>query len=210
MKELPLFPLTGVVLFPGSVLPLHIFEHRYRRMIKDVSERDSRFGVINTDGSGLANVGCVAQILKLEKLPDGRSNIIAVGVERFSLVRETDADDYPRAVVKEFREISKPTVTPTYVNKASSTLLEVLKLIARLNKRSPDADIEIPKDPKNLSFLIASSLPSLPFIKQDLLEMQDTNLRLAREIPILEDFRDHLRAVLAIEDAFKNSPESLL
>jgi len=210
MKELPIFPLQGVVLFPGSVLPLHIFEHRYRRMIDDVAGRDFRFGVINVDSSGLKKVGCIAEIVKMEKLEDGRSNIVTVGVERFALVKESEETDYPKALIEEFRENPTPANAKIYMTKASKMLLEVNLLSARLSKDSVDTAIEIPSNPEDLSFLIASSLPSWPGIKQEFLEMKDTDVRLAREIPILKHVRDHLRAVVAIEDAFKNTPESLL
>ena len=81
VRELPLFPLPEVVLFPQEVLPLHIFESRYRIMLQSVLETDSMFGVIKWDPTtkSMANVGCCAQIIKHQTAEDGRSNIITLG-----------------------------------------------------------------------------------------------------------------------------------
>ena len=88
VRELPLFPLPEVVLFPKEVLPLHIFESRYRIMLKSVLETDSMFGVIKWDPNTktMANVGCCAQIIKHQKSEDGTSNIITIGQQRFQIL----------------------------------------------------------------------------------------------------------------------------
>ena len=77
VRELPLFPLPEVVLFPQEVLPLHIFESRYRIMLQSVLETDSMFGVINWDPNTktMANVGCCAQIIKHQTAEDGIRDI---------------------------------------------------------------------------------------------------------------------------------------
>lgn len=86
MKEIPLFPLRGIVLFPGSLLPLHIFEPKYRSMLEDVVAGDRRFGVINVDDDGvMADIGCTAEVVQVEKLGAGMSNILTVGLERFKV-----------------------------------------------------------------------------------------------------------------------------
>lgn len=92
---LPLFPLD-LVLLPGALLPLHVFEPRYRALARRSLEGDRRFGVVRMHTGQLAPVGCVAQIVEiLQAFPDGRSNILVRGEERFSLldVRE-HADGY--------------------------------------------------------------------------------------------------------------------
>jgi Lon protease-like protein len=87
---LPIFPL-GVVLFPGTRLPLHLFEPRYRQMLADVRDGDGRFGIIAAI-PGVAErdlpagrIGCVAEVTDVEIMPDGRANIIVTGRERFAL-----------------------------------------------------------------------------------------------------------------------------
>ena len=85
VRELPLFPLPEVVLFPQEVFPLHIFESRYRIMLQSVLENDSMFGVIKWDPNSktMANIGCCAQIIKHQTAEDGRSNIITLGNKGF-------------------------------------------------------------------------------------------------------------------------------
>ena len=85
VRELPLFPLPDVVLFPQEVLPLHIFEHRYRMMLHTVLDSDRRFGVVRWDPESkqMAQIGCCAEVLKCETGDDDRSNIVTMGQQRF-------------------------------------------------------------------------------------------------------------------------------
>ena len=101
VRELPLFPLPEVVLFPQEVLPLHIFESRYRIMLKTVLETDSRFGVIrlNPNDKKIAEVGCCAQIIKHQSSEDGRSNIITLGQQRFQILEITRQAPFLSAAV---------------------------------------------------------------------------------------------------------------
>ena len=88
VRELPLFPLPDVVLFPEEVLPLHIFESRYRIMLQSVLETDSRFGVVrlNPATKKIEDVGCCAQIVKYQTSEAGRSNIVTLGQQRFRVL----------------------------------------------------------------------------------------------------------------------------
>ena len=88
VRELPLFPLPEVVLFPQEVLRLHIFESRYRIMLQSVLETDSMFGVVKWDPNtkSMAKIGCCAQIIKHQTAEDGRSNIITLGQQRFEVL----------------------------------------------------------------------------------------------------------------------------
>ena len=101
VRELPLFPLPEVVLFPQEVLPLHIFESRYRFMLKSVLESDSMFGVIKWDPNkkSMANVGCCAQIIKHQTAEDGRSNIVTLGQQRFQVLEIVRSTPYVSAMV---------------------------------------------------------------------------------------------------------------
>src|SRR6266481_6879960 len=91
VRELPLFPLP-VVLFPGMPMPLHIFEERYRKMLSDIRAGDNLFGLSYFDPSAsdkdmppAGHIGCVAEVTETQSLPDGRSNILTVGVIRYSV-----------------------------------------------------------------------------------------------------------------------------
>jgi len=88
VRELPLFPLPDVVLFPEEVLPLHIFEPRYRMMLRTVMDTDRRFGVVRWDPQDrtMADVGCCAEILQCQTQDDDRSNIVTLGQQRFRIL----------------------------------------------------------------------------------------------------------------------------
>src|SRR5712691_7469081 len=91
--RLPIFPLS-IVLFPGTPLPLHIFEPRYKRMLADCLSGDRRFGItpmgVGSEPPGPGAIGCVAEVRVNQELPDGRSNIVVVGGSRFVLSRLLD------------------------------------------------------------------------------------------------------------------------
>lgn len=95
--RLPIFPLPGAILFPRSQLPLHIFEPRYREMVRDVLDGAGRIGMVQPhasedEGAPLYPVGCVGEIVSVEELEDGRFNIILHGWHRFRMVGEADLD----------------------------------------------------------------------------------------------------------------------
>jgi hypothetical protein len=96
--RVPLFPLPGAILFPRSQLPLHIFEPRYREMVKDAIDGPGRIGMIqphrldDDNHAPLYEVGCVGELVGLEELEDGRFNIVLLGSNRFRLLREAEVD----------------------------------------------------------------------------------------------------------------------
>lgn len=103
--ELPIFPLR-VVLFPGRPLPLHVFEERYQQMLCDILDGDRRFGVVGIRSGNAEDrepstfeVGCVAEVEQITRLPDGRADLTTRGVQRFRVERWLDADPYHRAEV---------------------------------------------------------------------------------------------------------------
>ena len=106
--RISIFPLSGAILFPGMQLPLHIFEPRYRSLVKDALARDRRIGMIQprtthqkggaTEGAPLYAVGCLGRIGEVEALDDGHFNLVLEGEARFRLLRELD-------VVTPFRQI---------------------------------------------------------------------------------------------------------
>jgi len=96
--RVPLFPLPGAILFPRSQLPLHIFEPRYREMVRDVIDGAGQIAMIQPlrlDDDNLAplyGVGCVGEVVGVEELDDGRYNIVLLGSNRFRLVKESEVD----------------------------------------------------------------------------------------------------------------------
>lgn len=99
-KALPIFELP-LVLLPGEALPLHIFEERYKAMIGHCLEADEPFGVVLRDEDGARSVGCSARVREvLERLPDGRLNILTVGDEPFRVLDRFDEPEWPAAEIK--------------------------------------------------------------------------------------------------------------
>ena len=98
--RVPLFPLSGAILFPRSQLPLHIFEPRYREMVRDAVDGANRIAMIqphrldDDNCAPLFTIGCIGEIVGLEELEDGRFNIVLLGSNRFRLVKET-TDETP-------------------------------------------------------------------------------------------------------------------
>jgi Lon protease-like protein len=96
--RVPLFPLPGAILFPRSQLPLHIFEPRYREMVRDAIDGPGRIAMVqphrldDDNRAPLYAVGCVGELVSLEELDDGRFNIVLLGSNRFRLVREEEPD----------------------------------------------------------------------------------------------------------------------
>jgi Lon protease-like protein len=96
--RVPLFPLAGAIVFPRSQLPLHIFEPRYREMVRDAIDGAGRIAMIqpqrldDDNQAPLYPVGCVGELVGVEELEDGRFNIVLLGSNRFRLIRETDVD----------------------------------------------------------------------------------------------------------------------
>jgi len=97
--RVPLFPLPGAILFPRSQLPLHIFEPRYRQMVRDAVEGAGRIAMIqphrldDDNRAPLYAVGCVGELVGLEELEDGRFNIVLLGSNRFRLIREEEPEE---------------------------------------------------------------------------------------------------------------------
>ena len=121
-QRLSIFPLAGALLFPRSQLPLHIFEPRYRALVTDALARDRRISMIQPRGPGepppLFDVGCIGYIREVERLDDGRFNIILDGVNRFRTVRELDVSTPFRQVegdISSFADAEVPDALPSIV-----------------------------------------------------------------------------------------------
>ncbi|TAK10387.1 MAG: ATP-dependent protease [Rhizorhabdus sp.] len=119
-QRLSIFPLAGALLFPRAQLPLHIFEPRYRALVSDALARDRRIAMIQPRGPGepapLFDVGCVGHIREVERLDDGRFNIILDGITRFRLLRELQVTTLFRQVEAEtesFCDADAPDALPS-------------------------------------------------------------------------------------------------
>jgi ATP-dependent Lon protease len=189
--RLPIFPLS-VVLFPGTPLPLHIFEPRYRRMLADCLEGDRRFGITPAGQEDAmpkpGTVGCIAEIRVNQELPEGRSNIIVLGGERFVLTRPVeDALPYYVALVQTFGE--EPGSEPP--RETAARLRELFTVYYALLRQLNDVEPEnpsLPDDSLGLSFQISAAIECDPGVKQRLLVERSTSRRveaLLMLVPIL-------------------------
>jgi Lon protease-like protein len=182
---LPLFPLD-VVLFPGTPLPLHIFEPRYREMIGECIANNSPFGMIRAQPQGLAEIGCTAQIVSVtKKYPDGRLDIVTEGRNRFEVLQLNQERSFLRGEILLISdEPGKPTSEETA--RAIQLHADILALAGATQDLSA-ADHSV------LSFYLAGSLPLDLDFKQKLLEMRSEKLRIAALIEYLDAILPKIR-----------------
>jgi len=213
VRELPLFPLPEVVLFPQEVLPLHIFESRYRIMLKSVLETDSMFGVIKWDQNtkSMANVGCCAQIIKHQTAEDGRSNIITLGQQRFQILEIVRSTPYCSAIVTWINDENVDNFQKLDALKDSVTeaLSDVVKLSSKLSNSKKNLPEKLPDNPMELSFWIGSHLGGpVAEEQQRLLEERNTYTRLKREFEMLDHTRKQLAARTVLKESFPDIKEN--
>jgi len=200
-----MFPL-GTVLFPHAVLPLHVFEPRYRAMMRDVLAGDQEFGVVLIErgsevggGDVRFGVGTLAHIVRASQLPDGRYALAAVGVQRFRVERWLPDAPYPRAEIVDVIEAAAlPTAAelPAMVDAVVAALRELHDLSGRLQGLAPAPHVEFSSDPEQASYEIAALAALGPLDAQRVLELPDTAARLRVLGDLLSDDAAMLRARL--------------
>jgi ATP-dependent Lon protease len=188
VSKLPLFPLS-IVLFPGVPLPLHIFEPRYRQMLADIRVSNNLFGLSYFDASAsdkeippAGHIGCVAEVTETQALPDGRSNILTVGIIRYRVEEYLERDDpYLVARVSYFEDDEEDS---ELLRESSREVAETFTRIARAVRTINDERASLPNisdtEPQRLSFLVAAAMEVDTDIKQELLELRSTSERLRR------------------------------
>lgn len=193
VNELPLFPLS-VVLFPGVPLPLHIFEPRYRQMLDDIRAGTNLFGLSYFDAATtekacppVGSIGCVAQVTDTQTFPDGRSNILTIGVIRYRIEAYVErGDPYLVARVGYFEDEADDSEA---VAESSRDVAEIFTRIARAVRIINDERANLPNiadtEPVRLSFLVAAAMEVDTDVKQELLELRLTSERLRRLRDIL-------------------------
>ena len=197
-RTVPLFPLN-TVLFPGLPLPLHIFEERYKLMIATCLVGDSEFGVAlirsGVEVGGPADpheIGTIARILDVERLPDGRMNLVTVGTERFRLLEVVERDPYLVG-----RVASLPAGTDGVDPELAADVRE--RFLAYLRALRPDLAEQTPsklaEEPEALSYQLAAALPIIPARRQALLAMDSAAARLRALRQVVE--REHQTLRLA-------------
>jgi ATP-dependent Lon protease len=206
VRELPLFPLPEVVLFPGRPLPLHIFEFRYRIMMNTILESDRRFGILMVDPNQgkVASVGCCAEVVQYKRLSDDCIDILTLGQQRFRVLEAVREKPYLVGLV-EWIEDAPPSQD---LKSLAGDVENLLRDVVRLSSKLMDQQIELPEDipslPTELSYWVASNLYGVASEQQSLLELQDTAVRLEREAEILTSTRNHLAARTVLKDTLSS------
>lgn len=188
VRYLPLFPLP-LVLFPGVPLPLHIFEPRYRRMLRDIQAKDNLFGLsfFDAEESGpeippAGHLGCVAEVTEVQQLPDGRSNVLTLGLIRYRVESYVERDEpYLVAQVAFFEdEAEDEGLLALRVEETSSMFMRIARAVRTINDDRAGLP-ELPEaEPERLSFLIAAAMELNNEVKLELLELRSTAERLER------------------------------
>jgi Lon protease-like protein len=188
IKQLPLFPLP-LVLLPNEVLPLHIFEPRYRQMLTDIELRRNLFGVTFFDAESgfpdkpaIGSVGCAAEVRETNMLPDGRSNIITSGVIRYRLVEYVDVGTPYLSGEVEFFEDAKEDAD--IVQPLADDVYELFERIAKAAFKlsgNRGSFPEIPRtEPEQLSFLVTAAFNLDNDVKYKMIELTSTIERLSK------------------------------
>lgn len=205
VRELPLFPLPEVVLFPGRPLPLHIFEFRYRIMMNTILQSDRRFGVLMLDPKEgkVATVGCCAEVVNYQRLPDDRMKVMTIGQQRFRVLEYVREKPYYVGLVEWIEDEPTDQDLQSMSTQVDQLLRDVVHLSAKLTGKEFELPDDIPDLPVELSYWVAGNLYGVASEQQSLLEMQNTVARLERESEILMSTRNHLAARTALRDALK-------
>ena len=196
-RRLPLFPLN-VVLFPGGTLPLQVFEERYKQMMSDCLDDDSKLGVVLIrSGPEVGapavprSVGTVARILQVNRVEEGRMFVSVVGLQRFKIKEITQNLPYMAAQVELIEDDKDTTVHPDEIEAIRRAAVQHVRLVLGLGGgwvREP----KIPSDPLVLSYFIPGILQVELTEKQTLLEEASTPKRLDAELSMLRSTTDEL------------------
>ena len=182
-RSLPLFPLPDVVLFPGSPLPLHIFEPRYREMIATILDGDKLFGVLLIDSRHqVATIGSAAEVIDTNFDKDYLQGDIQWLDDNAS---DSEDEENARKMAQEVRDAIK----------------DILDLTSKLNDYHIPMPEDLPLDAESLSFWVASTMYNLAEEQQVLLEMRDTSTRLRNEAEALKMTIKFLAARNALKNA---------
>ena len=207
MPELPVFPL-GTVLLPGQLLPLQVFEPRYRVMLFDLRATDpAEFVVVLIErgsevggGEERSEVGCVARILERQDLPDGRSMVACVGLRPAVMEQWLPEDPYPRADVRDLDFRDWPDDQPTTgLDALTARAREVAGLAAGLGAPPWPQDLELADEPVQLLWQLAIATPLATLDRQKLLGEPDPVARAGLLRGFLDEQADLLAARLEWE-----------
>lgn len=200
VDHLPIFPLP-LVLMPNELLPLHIFEPRYREMLEDIGGKGGLFGLSffsNEDGfedkPALNSIGCIAEIRDMQEVEDGRSNILTIGLIRYEIYGYVDLETpYLTASVS---IINDDAGYPEHLDQVADEAYELFSRVAKAAFKLSGNRDQMPEidrsDPEALSFLIAAAFNLSNNTKYELLQLTSTIERLERLLVILRQAAEQM------------------
>jgi|GEM_PF-137401 len=203
--EIAIFPL-GAVLFPGAIMPLHIFEDRYKRMIRYAVEHGGLFGLSYRSDARIGletppeigSIGCLAKINAVAPLEEGRVNIVAIGLIRYRVIGLRQSTPFVVARIEPLTDDLEPGEDLNRIfEDIVETCRQFMMAAQALDESTAPMNQDLPDEPEPFSLLVASALPIDNDAKQALLEMTSTRLRLTRLRPYvtsaLLDYSDRIQ-----------------
>ena len=191
-RELPLFPLGAVVLFPEMILPLQVFEERYKRMVADIQERDFTFGVVLIqEGQEVGApatphlVGTTARIRRLDYQDDGRIMLEALGDRRFFIHETLGERPYMVARVELLELEEGPPAADSLMQQVGQAYEEYMRALMAV-QGGWTGSVKTPHNAAMLSYIVGAALQVHPLMKQQLLEAPTPTDRLQAELPLLQ------------------------
>jgi Lon protease-like protein len=186
IERFPLFPL-GLVLIPRELVPLHIFEERYKQMIGECLDQKSEFGIVWLSDSGLKEIGCAARIARvLERFDDGRLNVLVEGTTPFKLLRRIDDLPYPAGDVQPLADDDAVPGDAEAIDAARSRYAD---LVAEVTDERPDAETLAKLD----AYGMAATLDVALDAKQLMLELRSERARLEQLEALFADALGRIR-----------------
>jgi ATP-dependent Lon protease len=206
----PIFPL-GIVMLPEQLIPLHIFEERYKLMIGECLAGDKVFGIVYFDGQKMFSTGCSARVQDvLKKYTNGRLDIVTRGERRFVIGQLDESKPYLQATVDYFDD--DPEKPDADMQRDAHRGIRLLNQVVGLEPHESSLDLTEGPDLKSISFLVAGSAGFNAPEKQKFLEMTSTRKRLQKSVAALSRIIDRIRLTEEIQSLIGGNgslPESL-
>jgi Lon protease-like protein len=184
-RLLPLFPLQ-LVAFPGSVIPLHIFEDRYKQMVGEAEAAGTEFGIVLSKEGGIVNAGCTVMVEAVpERFPDGRFNVVTRGKRRFSLLSIDEEKEYLRGEVEFFDDEDWAPVSAELRIQALEAYRQIRQAIEAAGDEQTYAEPDL--NQPRLSFQLAPIVDDLDF-QNMLLRSRSESERLQQFVDVVKPY----------------------
>ncbi|MCF7928869.1 MAG: LON peptidase substrate-binding domain-containing protein [Spirochaetales bacterium] len=204
--RVPLFPLN-LVLFPGVLLPLHIFEERYRIMLQEVLDGDELFAIVRKTRTHQEDIGCLARVETVAKeYDDGRSDILTTGTDRFKIKEVYDDKPYLTADI-EILEETDGTANDEELAHLQQSTINSLEDLFSLQKKRANLEKLASKTPRDLSYTIAGLDIFSTQAKQRLLQSPTVAARLDTIMRLLEEKTEKVKTIVRLQEVLETKQD---